>query len=69
MNVDSGPRDFLYLGVATGVIDVQVGIDDDPQVRQIPPSSLEVTFNVNEGPKVKVGEIKILGNEVMGKRE
>src|SRR5262245_61505831 len=41
----------------------------DPQVRQIPPSSLEVTFNVNEGPKVKVGEIKITGNQVMGRRE
>jgi outer membrane protein insertion porin family len=41
----------------------------DPQVRQIPPSSLEVTFNVNEGPKVKVGEINIIGNDVMGKRE
>jgi outer membrane protein insertion porin family len=41
----------------------------DPQVRQIPPSSLEVTFNVNEGPKVKVGDIHIQGNEVMGKRD
>jgi outer membrane protein insertion porin family len=41
----------------------------DPQVRQIPPSSLEVTFNVNEGPKVKVGEIKIEGNEVMSRRD
>ena len=38
-------------------------------MRQIPPSSLEVTFNVNEGPKVKVGEIKVLGNDVMSKRE
>ena len=27
----------------------------EPEIRQIPPSSLEVTFNVNEGPKVKVG--------------
>ena len=36
----------------------------DPQIRQIPPSSLEVTFNVNEGPKVKVGDIKILGEVV-----
>src|SRR4029077_11678999 len=41
----------------------------DPQIRQIPPSSLEVTFNVAEGPKVKVGEINITGNEVMGRRE
>ena len=29
----------------------------DPQIEQIPPSSLKVTFNVNEGPKVKVGDI------------
>jgi len=41
----------------------------DPQLRQIPPSSLEVTFNVAEGPKVKVGEIKIEGNEVMSRRQ
>ena len=27
----------------------------DPQIEQIPPSSLALTFNVNEGPKVKVG--------------
>lgn len=33
-----------------------------PELRQIPPSSLEVTFRVNEGPKVKVGKIEILGN-------
>ena len=36
----------------------------DPEIRQIPPSSLEVTFNVNEGPKVKVGKIEIQGNTV-----
>ena len=35
----------------------------DPELRQIPPSSLEVTFNVNEGPKVKVGTIDIQGNK------
>jgi outer membrane protein insertion porin family len=35
----------------------------DPEIRQIPPSSLEVTFNVNEGPKVKVGTIDIQGNQ------
>jgi len=34
----------------------------DPQIEQIPPSSLKVTFNVNEGPKVKVGTIDIEGN-------
>ena len=35
-----------------------------PEVRQIPPSSLEVTFKVTEGPKVKVGNINIEGNSV-----
>ncbi len=38
-----------------------------PDVKQIPPSSLEVTFNVNEGPKVKVGTIKIEGNTLKPK--
>ncbi|MGD0437108.1 MAG: POTRA domain-containing protein, partial [Bryobacteraceae bacterium] len=28
----------------------------DAQVRRVPPSSLEVTFKIDEGPKVKVGE-------------
>ncbi len=41
----------------------------DPQLRQIPPSSLEVTFNVNEGPKVKVGKITIVGNDVMSSKD
>jgi outer membrane protein insertion porin family len=36
----------------------------EPQLRQVPPSSLEVTFKVNEGPKVKVGEISFSGNSV-----
>jgi outer membrane protein insertion porin family len=39
-----------------------------PQVRQIPPSSVEVTFKINEGVKVKVGTIEILGNKVYGRR-
>ncbi len=34
----------------------------EPQVVQIPPSSLEVKFMVKEGPKVKVGDIEIEGN-------
>jgi len=34
----------------------------EPQIEQIPPSSLKVTFVVNEGPKVKVGHIEITGN-------
>src|SRR5579864_230063 len=40
----------------------------DPEIRQIPPSSLEVFFNVNEGPKVKVGIIDIQGNKVFSDR-
>lgn len=39
-----------------------------PELRQIPPSSLEVTFRVNEGPKVKVGRIEFVGNEVFSDR-
>jgi outer membrane protein insertion porin family len=35
----------------------------DPVVEQIPPSSLKLTFNVKEGPKVKVGTITITGNK------
>jgi len=34
----------------------------DPEIEQIPPSSLKVSFVVNEGPKVKVGNIDITGN-------
>jgi outer membrane protein insertion porin family len=41
----------------------------DPVVEQIPPSSLKVTFNVKEGPKVKVGDIKIEGNKAFTQRE
>ena len=36
----------------------------DPEIRQVPPSSLELTFKVNEGPKVKVHEITFEGNNV-----
>ena len=41
----------------------------EPEVRQIPPSSLEVVFNVDEGPKVKVGKIDIVGNQAFSQRE
>jgi len=41
----------------------------EPEVRQIPPSSLEIVFNVNEGPKVKVGKIAIEGNHAFNQRE
>src|SRR5207302_10933017 len=40
----------------------------DPQIEQIPPSSLKVTFNVTEGPKVKVGNIDIVGNQAYNDR-
>jgi outer membrane protein insertion porin family len=40
----------------------------DPQIEQIPPSSLALTFNVNEGPKVKVGTIEITGNHAYSQR-
>ncbi len=41
----------------------------EPELRQIPPSSLEVIFQVNEGPKVKVGEIAVKGNQVFSDRD
>jgi outer membrane protein insertion porin family len=37
----------------------------DPVIEQIPPSSLKLTFNVKEGPKVKVGTISVTGNQIM----
>lgn len=40
----------------------------EPEVRQIPPSSLEVVFKVTEGPKVKVGDIKIENNTIFSDR-
>lgn len=33
------------------------------EVRQIPPAAVGITFNVKEGPKVKVGTIKFEGNK------
>ncbi len=41
----------------------------EPQVRQIPPSSIEIVFQVEEGPKVKVGKIEIEGNTVISDRK
>ena len=41
----------------------------EPQVRQIPPSSIEVVFQIEEGPKVKVGKIDIEGNTVVSDRK
>ena len=40
----------------------------DPIIEQIPPSSLKVTFQVHEGPKVKVGTITVTGNQAKNKR-
>ena len=40
----------------------------EPDIHQIPPSSLEIVFKVNEGPKVKVGHINFVGNEVYNHR-
>jgi len=35
----------------------------EPEVHQVPPSSLEVVFKVDEGPKVQVASISFLGNQ------
>jgi outer membrane protein insertion porin family len=34
-----------------------------PEVKTIPPASVQVNFNIKEGPVVKVGQIKFVGNE------
>ncbi|HET6935770.1 MAG TPA: POTRA domain-containing protein, partial [Candidatus Angelobacter sp.] len=39
------------------------------QVQQIPPASVAVTFNVKEGPKIKVGKITFQGNKHVSTRE
>ena len=41
----------------------------EPDIHQIPPASLEIVFNVNEGPKVKVGNIIVVGNQAFSRRE
>ena len=40
-----------------------------PELHRIPPNSLEVIFKVDEGPKVKVGDITPVGNEVFSNRD
>jgi outer membrane protein insertion porin family len=40
-----------------------------PELRRLPPSSLEVIFNVDEGPKVKVGNITVTGNDAFSQRD
>jgi outer membrane protein insertion porin family len=39
-----------------------------PEIRQVPPSSVEINFKIDEGPKVKVGDIDIQGNKVFNDR-
>jgi outer membrane protein insertion porin family len=41
----------------------------DPQLRRVPPSSLELTFKIDEGPKVKVGEISVEGNTAFSDKD
>jgi outer membrane protein insertion porin family len=38
------------------------------QVQQVPPASVSVIFNVKEGPKIKVGKIKFVGNKHVSNR-
>jgi len=40
----------------------------EPELRQIPPSTMEVVFKVTEGPKVKMGKINIEGNKIFNDR-
>src|SRR5262249_3567407 len=40
----------------------------DTEIHQLPPSALEIDFRVDEGPKVKVGNIDIQGNTVFSHR-
>ena len=39
------------------------------EVRPIPPAAVAVTFQIREGPKVKVGKIKFEGNKRLSSRE
>src|SRR5215813_6743970 len=38
------------------------------QVQQVPPASVAVTFNIKEGPKIKVGKIRFTGNHHVNSR-
>ena len=40
-----------------------------PQIRQVPPGGVDVTFAIDEGPKVKVGNIIIQGNKAFSRRD
>jgi outer membrane protein insertion porin family len=39
-----------------------------PEIRQVPPASVEITFKIDEGPKVKVGDIDLQGNKAFSDR-
>ena len=39
------------------------------EIHRVPPSSLEVVFRIDEGPKVKVGTIDIVNNNVFSDKE
>jgi outer membrane protein insertion porin family len=39
-----------------------------PQMRQVPPGGVDITFAIDEGPKVKVGNIIIEGNKAFSRR-
>ena len=38
-------------------------------VKNIPPASVQINFNIKEGPTVKVGEIKFTGNRAISSLE
>jgi outer membrane protein insertion porin family len=40
-----------------------------PEVHRVPPSSLEIVFKIDEGPKVKVGHIEIVNNKAFTDKE
>ncbi len=40
-----------------------------PQIRQVPPGGVDINFNIDEGPKLKVGNIIIQGNSAFSHRD
>jgi outer membrane protein insertion porin family len=40
-----------------------------PQIRQVPPGGVDITFAIDEGPKVKVGHIFIDGNHAFSAKQ
>ncbi len=39
-----------------------------PEIKKIPPASVAITFNIKEGPTVKVGKIEFQGNDSLSDR-